>query len=80
MSIRRQLGLGSGDRLQWLVQDDHIVVVPVKGSVTELRGMVAKPSRPIGIEDFNQALEEEATARHGGEQSLSNIVINEQKV
>ena len=67
-SIRQHFDLGSGDRLQWLIQDDHIVVVPAKGSIRDLKGMISRPRPPVTIEDMNRAVEEEAASRHGVEQ------------
>jgi AbrB family looped-hinge helix DNA binding protein len=61
--IRRHFGLNDGDRLQFFVEGDHIVMVPAKGSVTELKGIIPKPDKPVSIEEMKQAVRSEASSR-----------------
>lgn len=43
VGIRRHFGLNSGDKLQYVIQDDHIVMVPARGSVRALKGLIPRP-------------------------------------
>ena len=63
VGIRKHFGLNSGDKLQFVVQDDHIVMVPAKGSVRSLKGMIPRPSKAVSIEEMNAAVESEAADR-----------------
>ena len=62
-SIRKYFELHRGDKLQCLIEGDHIVLIPAKGSVRDLKGMIAKPKLAVSIEDMNDAVETEAAER-----------------
>jgi antitoxin PrlF len=56
--VREKLNLQTGDRLEFLVQEDGTAkVVPLTSSVTKLKGMVAKPKKPVSLEDMDKAVE-----------------------
>ena len=58
-AIRKQLKLQPGDRLDFVLRDDgHIEVVPVRGKITVLKGMVPKPKRPVTLADMDEAIVE----------------------
>jgi len=61
--IRRQFGLNDGDKLQFFVEGDHIVMVPAKGSVTDLKGSIPMPEKPVSTEDMEEAVRTEASSR-----------------
>ena len=63
VGIRKHFGLNSGDKLQFVIQDDHIVMMPAKGSVRALKGLIPRPKKPVSIEAMNAAVESEAAAR-----------------
>lgn len=55
--IRSQLGLESGDRIAFSVDDDGFVrFVPVTKDVTELKGIVPKPAKAVSIEDMKASV------------------------
>jgi antitoxin PrlF len=55
--VREKLNLQTGDKLEFLVQEDGTAkVVPLTSSVTKLKGMVAKPKKPISLEDMDKAI------------------------
>jgi len=44
--IRTHMGLHPGDMLDFLIQDDHTVVIkPAQQDITQLRGLLHKPGR-----------------------------------
>lgn len=63
VEIRKHFGLNSGDKLQFMIEEDHIVMVPAKGSVRDLKGMIPKPQKPVSMEEMNAAVEGEAADR-----------------
>ena len=62
--IRSQLGLESGDRIAFSVDDDGFVrFVPVTKDVTELKGIVPKPAKAVSIEDMKASVVAKAGRR-----------------
>lgn len=62
--IRDQLKLQTGDKLEFVIQEDGSAkVIPVKSSIKALRGIIAKPKSPVSLEDMDQAIEKEV-CRH----------------
>lgn len=62
-AIRKQLKLQPGDRLDFVLREDgHIEVVPVRGSITALKGIVPKPKQPVALEEMDTAISEGSRA------------------
>ena len=56
-SVREAMGLGAGDRVDFIVaQDGRYTLVPVKSSVQSLKGCISAPAKPVSIEDMNVAI------------------------
>ena len=57
-SIRKKFKLHRGDKIEFFVDKDGVIVlVPVKSSVKELKGMVPLPDKKVSIEDMQEAIE-----------------------
>jgi len=55
--IRKRLKLQPGDRLDFVLHEDgHIEVVPMRGSITELKGMVPSPEKIVRLEEMDAAI------------------------
>lgn len=63
IELRRALELHAGDKLNCYIEDDRIIVVPTKGSLKNLKGVIPKPDKAVSLEDMNRALLDEAAAR-----------------
>ena len=59
-AIREHLGLKPGDRLKFLVHPDGTVVLLPKLPVSALRGMLARPRRPVTLRRMREAIAEGA--------------------
>ena len=60
-SIREQLNLRAGDRLDFEIESGSIRVVPVgKGTLEEFMGILPKATRIVSVEEMNQAIAEGA--------------------
>jgi AbrB family looped-hinge helix DNA binding protein len=56
-AVRDALHLQTGDRLDFILEADGTVrVLPVKGSVKSLKGILPKPERPVSLEEMEQAV------------------------
>lgn len=56
-SVRDKLKLRAGDRVDFLVEPDGTVrLVPVTASVKELKGLVPRPERIVGLEGMDEAI------------------------
>ena len=58
-NIRVLLGLQSGDKISFIVDDQGVVsVIPVTKRVTSIKGIVSKPKKPVSIEEMNATVRE----------------------
>ncbi len=55
--VRATLGVDAGDRVEFIeVVKGRFEIVAATESVKSLKGMIAKPSRPVSIESMNAAI------------------------
>ena len=54
--IRDKLRLKPGDRIDFLLEDGGARITPVKASVTELKGMLAKPASPVSLAEMDEPI------------------------
>jgi len=55
-SVRERLGVGAGDRVEFVESGKGFLVVPATGDIRLLKGMVPKPKKPVSIEEMNEAI------------------------
>ncbi len=56
-SIRTQLHLEAGDRIEFVIQEDgSVLLVPLNFRATDLKGMIPKPRKPVSLEDMDRAV------------------------
>lgn len=53
--IRRTLDLQPGDRIRYVVEGDHVRILPVR-AVAELKGLLKADRKPISIEEMDDAI------------------------
>ena len=56
--VRSDLGLDTGDRIEFNLNktNGRYEVVPATKSVKALKGLVAKPPKPVSVDDMNAAI------------------------
>ncbi len=60
--IRAKLGLEPGDKVNFLVDDEGVVsFVPMTTNVTTLKGIIAKPDKPVSIDVMKATVKARAT-------------------
>jgi len=53
-SVRKALGLKPKDRLVYIIEDDKVILVPVRGTLLDLRGSVKGVKGAIDFEKVRQ--------------------------
>ena len=57
--VRDQLGLNTGTRIEWIVENGQATVRPRKLRATDLAGILHRPGiRPLTIEEMDEAIGE----------------------
>ena len=64
-AIRDHLGLKPGDRVKFFVHPDGSVVLLPKLPASALRGMLEAPSRPVTLEEMDDAVAAGAAGEPG---------------
>ncbi len=55
--VRDALGLDSGDRVEFVpTEAGGFAIIPANKSVRDLKGMLAKPGKPVSIKQMNDAI------------------------
>jgi len=57
-AVRNRLHLRAGDKVEFVFHENSVEMIPVTGSVRDLKGMVAKPERTVSLEEMDQAIRE----------------------
>jgi len=61
-ALREKLKLSAGDRVEFIIDNDeqgaHLVVTNIP--VTNLKGMLPRPSQPVSLEDMERAVQKGA--------------------
>ena len=63
-SVREGLGVDAGDRVAFVEASKGVyTVVAVSRDVRELKGIIAKPVKPVGVEAMKRAVAKRAASR-----------------
>lgn len=59
--VREHLGLKAGDRIEFVLTEDKSVTLrPATRPVTDLKGILPRPPKPVSIEAMNAAVRKRA--------------------
>jgi antitoxin PrlF len=61
-SVRDRLQIKPGDRFKFFFHPDGVIILP-KIPTARLKGMIAKPAKPISLAEIDRAIESGATQR-----------------
>jgi antitoxin PrlF len=60
---RRRLRISPGSKLEFIVIDqERLEVIPVVETITNLKGMVPKPKKPLSLADMEKAIAKGASS------------------
>jgi AbrB family looped-hinge helix DNA binding protein len=54
--IRDRLSLSAGHRLDFFLQNEQIIMIPINRSIKGLKGALAKPAKSLTCEEMNEAI------------------------
>ena len=54
--IREKLNLSSGNKLEFILQNDQIVMLPINKSIKDLKGILPKPDNILSCEEMNDII------------------------
>ena len=54
--VRQKLGIGPGDRIEFVEVEGGFVIQPAIDDVRSLKGLLRKPAKPVSIEDMNATI------------------------
>lgn len=61
--IRKILNLHSGNKVEFMIDSDgNVKMVPIKSSIKELKGVVPKPKKTVGLDDMQDAIEKRVSS------------------
>lgn len=64
-AIRHRLGLGAGDRIEFVENaDSSFAIRPANDDVRSLKGLLRKPAAPVSVDDMNAAIHEHAAEKY----------------
>ena len=61
--IREKLRLNSGNKLEFIIKNDYILMVPVNKNLKELKGILAKPKIKLSCEEMNEVIKAKANLK-----------------
>ena len=59
--IRAKLNLTSGNKLEFILYNDKILMMPINKSVKGLKGMLPKPDKALTCEEINDTIKNVGT-------------------
>ena len=57
-AIRDRLHLCAGDKVEFVFHENSVEMIPVSGSVRDLKGMVARPDNAVSLDEMDRAIRE----------------------
>ena len=62
--VRDALGVGTGDRLDFVEEEKGVYkVIAATRDIRDLKGIIAKPAKPVSIEEMNRAIRNRGARR-----------------
>ena len=62
-TVRDRLQIKPEDRFKFFFHLDGVIILP-KIPTSRLKGILPKPAKPISVEEFDRAIESDATQRY----------------
>jgi len=56
--VRNKMNLSSGVKLEFIICDDYLMLVPINRSVRKLQGILPKPKKSLSCDEMNNVIRE----------------------
>ncbi|MGX6960587.1 MAG: AbrB/MazE/SpoVT family DNA-binding domain-containing protein [Rickettsia endosymbiont of Pentastiridius leporinus] len=56
IDIREKLNLSTGSKLELIVQDNSLIVIPINKSIKNLKNILPKPKNTLTINEMNEII------------------------
>ena len=64
VEIRRRLDLQTGDKINFLIDEDNVVKFsPVTRNIKSLKGLVTKPDKPVSVDQMKATVKARGAGR-----------------
>ncbi|MDD5329129.1 MAG: AbrB/MazE/SpoVT family DNA-binding domain-containing protein [Sulfuricella sp.] len=64
LDVRQRLGLDAGDRIEFVeLESGEYAIKPAIDDVRSLKGLLRKPSKPVTVEDMDNAIRTRGAGR-----------------
>jgi AbrB family looped-hinge helix DNA binding protein len=57
-NIREKLQLSAGSRLEFVIQNNSVLLMPINNKLSNLLGVLPKPQNPLTVEQMNNIIKE----------------------
>lgn len=54
--IRNKLSINSGSKVEFIMQEDSFIVVPISRQVKSLKGILPKPAVPLTVDEMSAVI------------------------
>ncbi len=54
--IRKKLNLHSGNKFEFVLKDDQVLLLPINKSIKDLKGILPKPTNTLTCEEMNDII------------------------
>lgn len=55
-SIREQLHLSTGSKLEFVIKDNAVIMMPINNKLSNLHGILPKPTKSLSIDEMNNVI------------------------
>lgn len=56
--VRHKMNLSPGVKLEFIMHDEYVIMVPINKSVRKLQGILPKPKTPVSCDEMNNVIRE----------------------
>lgn len=57
-AVRDRLHLQTGDKLEFVLHQHSVEMIPISGSIRDLKGMVDRPDKVISLDEMDRVIRE----------------------
>jgi len=54
--VRNKLHLSSGSKIEFILQDDCMIILPINNNLTKLKGILPQPKRAFSCEEMDETI------------------------